>query len=163
MNGLESQDKPGLDTSKVEPTNRIGIYIRSYSESSGVTVMQERRLRETIDSMNRYRPFGEVVEVFKDHGMSFDIDLRPGIRALKRAVRRKQVTLVFVPELRDLATLPRDLFRLLRFFDRHRCGLRSTHEYLLYEDLRFVAPKSGKDAVEGLKSVSGGLENEPAQ
>ena len=164
MSELISQDKSESATSQAEPTNRIGIYVRSYSVTSDFVETQERRLREIIARRNRYHPLGEVVEVFKDRGPHYDTYSRPGLQALMSAIRRKRVTLVFVPEFRDLAMLPRDLFRLLRFFDRHRCGLRSEHEYLLFEDLRFSEPKSavGVASDAALKVVSGGSENEPA-
>ncbi len=165
MSELMSQDKPESAESPPEPINRIAIYVRSYSATSDFVASQEQRLREFIARRNRYRPFGEVVEVFKDQGPHYDTYSRPGLQALMSAIRSKRVTLVFVPEFRDLAMLPRDLFRLLRFFDRHRCGLRSEHEYLLFEDLRFSEPKSGTGVAPDaeLKVVSGGLGNEPAQ
>ena len=165
MSELMSQDRPESAASQPEPTNRIAIYVRSYSMTSDFSATQERRLREIIAGLNRYRPLGEVVEVFKDRGPHYDTYSRPGLRALMSAIRRERVTLVFVPEFRDLAMLPRDLFRLLRFFDRHRCGLRSEHEYLLFEDLRFGEPKGaiGVAPEAALKVVSGRLENEPAQ
>jgi hypothetical protein len=147
MSELEFQSQLGADVGNLALANRIGIYIRSYSTTGGFAAMQEQRLREIIDRMNRYSPLGAVVEVFKDEGLGFGDDPRPGIQALKRAICKKQITLVFVPEFRELATLPQDFLRLLRFFARHRCGLRSAHEYLLFEDLRLVALPRNKEAV----------------
>jgi hypothetical protein len=51
------------------------------------------------------------------------------------AIEQKQVTLVFVPEFRDLTLLTRDFLAVLNMFDRNGCGLRSANEYLLYERL----------------------------
>jgi DNA invertase Pin-like site-specific DNA recombinase len=134
QNTSNAKAEPGLE--KPEPINKIAIYLRSYSDNESYTTVQERELREFVDRYNRNRPWGEVVKVFRDQGMLLDTFTRPGLRALMRAIRRRQVTLVLVPEFRDLAVLPRDLFRVLRFLDRYRCGLRSRHEYLLFEDLR---------------------------
>ena len=168
MSGLNSLGKPELAPAPAGPMNRIGIYIRSYSETSDLPAMQETRIRETIAGLNRYHALGEVTEVFIDRGHLFDFYSRPGLRALMRAVRAKRITLVFVPEFRDLATLPRDLFRVFRFLDRHRCGLRSPHEYLLFEDLRFGIEKTSVESVaqaapDGLKAASEDSGNEPAR
>jgi DNA invertase Pin-like site-specific DNA recombinase len=121
--------------SKPERINRIAIYLQSYSKNPSYINTQENELRKYVESTNQYRRFGEVVEVFNDCGMEFYSLERPGLQSLMRSVQKKQVTLVLVPEFRDLAVLPRELFQILRFFDRHRCGLRSLHDYLLYEDL----------------------------
>ena len=121
--------------SKPERINKIAIYLRSYSNNPSYIDIQENDLRRYVENTNRYRRFGEVVDVFRDCGTALYSLERPGIQSLMRSIQNKQVTLVLVPEFRDLAVLPRELFQILHFLDRHRCGLRSMHEYLLYEDL----------------------------
>jgi DNA invertase Pin-like site-specific DNA recombinase len=138
MSTSNPSDLPGDQSGSKVParTNKIAIYLRSYTRDSSYADMQEQRLRELVESRNRHYPFGEVVEVFRDSGHVFGAFNRSALTQMLRAIRKRRMTLVLVPEFRDLATLPRDLFRLLRFFDRHRCGLRSLGEYLLFEDLR---------------------------
>jgi hypothetical protein len=168
MSEEELSVKPGISVKLVEPENRIGLYVRSFSEDGHFAETMESRLRETVDRLNRYRRLGEVVAVFRDQGRLFEPNSCFGLRALKKAVRKKQVTLVFVPEFRDLTVSFRELLRLLRFLDRHGCGLRSLNEYLLYEDLseerrklaaQAIPPTSGNT----LMGVSKESENEPAR
>ena len=165
MSALNIQDKARSEPSSGEPTNRIGIYVRTFSATGGFAEIQEKRVREKIADMNRYRPLGEVVEVFRDHGLCHDTFSRPGFLALLRAIRRKQVTLVMVPEFHDLMALQRDLPRILRVFLRHRCGLRSLQEYLLYEDLSVetskpvVTAKPAPTESAAVTVASGGSEN----
>jgi DNA invertase Pin-like site-specific DNA recombinase len=153
MSDANSQNKSDSvsESTSHEPTNKIAIYLRSYTANESYVAMQERELREFVDRYNRHRPWGEVVAVFRDQGLVLDTFARPGLRALMSAIRRRQVTLILVPEFRDLAVLPREFFRILRFLDRYGCGLRSQHEYLLFERLR----DDGELSMDQVKSGTG--------
>ncbi len=129
MNQEISSNEPKSDD--INRGNKIALYVSCFSTDGQYASMLEKKLRDEVESLNQYRNLGEIVEVFKDQGMPFELSLRPALQALLHAVLRKQVTLVMVPEFRDLSSRSREVFDLFRFFDEHGCGLRSLNEKLL--------------------------------
>jgi hypothetical protein len=115
--------------------NKIAIYLKTFGSDSRYIDEKEKELRECIERLNRYHYLGEIVGVFRDFETTEFSTSLPSFKLLMNAVEQKQVTLVFIPEFRDLTFLTRDFLQLLSIFDRNGCGLRSANEYLLYERL----------------------------
>lgn len=130
MSVAQSQDRPA---------NRIALYLRTFSTDGRYAKMLETELREEIAAISRYRNVGSIDYVFNDEGQSLAPKGRPGLRALMDAVEARKVDLVWVPEFLDLAAYAPDLIELIQFLRRNGCGLRSRHEYLLFESRRPAA------------------------
>jgi len=77
--------------SKTPSGYRVGIYLRVSTEEQaenpeGSIKNQEERLREFVKLKNMVEPFGEVVKVYSDPGVSAKDMNRPGFKLILRAI-----------------------------------------------------------------------------
>ena len=80
---------------------KIAAYLRVSTEEQaenpeGSIKNQEQRLREYVDLKNLVEPFGEIVAVYSDPGVSAKDMRRPGFQKMLKAIENHQVNLVLV-------------------------------------------------------------------
>ncbi len=112
---------------------KCAIYTRVSTEEQaenpeGSIKNQELRLREFVRLKNFTAPFGEVVAVFSDPGVSAKDMNRPGFQKLLRAIEKKEVNAVLVTELSRFTRSMRDFCLLQDFLKRQGCQFLSMRE-----------------------------------
>ena len=112
---------------------KCAIYTRVSTEEQaenpeGSIKNQELRLREFVKLKNMVSPFGEVVTVFSDPGVSAKDMNRPAFQQLLRAIEDSQVNLVLVTELSRFTRSMKDFSLLQEFLKKHGCEFLSMRE-----------------------------------
>ncbi len=112
---------------------RISIYTRVSTEEQaenpeGSIKNQEMRLREYVKLKNMMEPFGEIVAVFSDPGVSAKDMNRPGFQRMLKAIERGEVDLVLVTELSRFSRSTKDFANLQDFLEDHGCKFMSIRE-----------------------------------
>ncbi len=120
--------------SKVNPKGfRIAIYTRVSTEEQaenpeGSIKNQEERLREYVKLKNMVEPFGEVVAVFSDPGISAKNMNRPSFQKMLKAIECREIDLVLVTELSRFSRSTKDFAILQEFLEEHGCKFMSIRE-----------------------------------
>ena len=70
-------------------------------------------------------PFGEVVEVFVDAGISAKDMNRPALQRLLQKIQNKEINLVLVTELSRFTRSIKDFSILWEFLEKHQCKFMS--------------------------------------
>lgn len=112
---------------------KCAIYTRVSTEEQaenpeGSIKNQELRLREYVKLKGMVGPFGKVVAVFSDPGVSAKDMNRPGFQKMLRAVERKEINLILVTELSRFTRSMKDFSLLQEFMKRHACEFLSLRE-----------------------------------
>ncbi len=112
---------------------KCAIYTRVSTEEQaenpeGSIKNQELRLREFVKLKSMVGPFGEVVTVFSDPGVSAKDMNRPAFQKMLRAVERKEINLILVTELSRFTRSMKDFSLLQEFMKRHGCEFLSLRE-----------------------------------
>ena len=112
---------------------RCSIYVRVSTEEQaenpeGSIKNQELRLREFVKLKNLVAPFGEVVAVYSDPGVSAKDMHRPAFQKMLRAIESRQVNLILVTELSRFTLSMKDFSLLQEFMKKHGCGFLSLRE-----------------------------------
>ena len=113
--------------------HKIAIYTRVSTEEQaenpeGSIKNQELRLREYIQLKNQMEPFGEVVGVYSDPGISAKNMKRPSFQKMLTAIKNKEVTLVLVTELSRFSRSTKDFAMLQEFLETNNCKFMSLRE-----------------------------------
>ncbi len=110
----------GLKNKQQQTSNifKIAIYVRVSTEEQaenpeGSIKNQELRLRDYIQLKNQIEPFGEVVSVYSDPGVS---------------VKNKEINLVLVTELSRFSRSTKDFALLQEFLEQNSCKFVSFRE-----------------------------------
>ncbi len=116
-----------------KPNYKIGLYVRVSTEEQalnpeGSIKSQEQRLRETVDWKNRYAPFGEIVGVYIDAGISAKDMNRPKLQEMLTAIKAKQINLVMVTELSRLSRDMHDFLSMWNLMRNEECNFTSLRE-----------------------------------
>ncbi len=112
---------------------KCAIYTRVSTEEQaenpeGSIKNQELRLREFVKLKSMVGPFGEVVSVFSDPGVSAKDMNRPAFQKMLRAVERKEINLILVTELSRFTRSMKDFSLLQEFMKRNGCEFLSLRE-----------------------------------
>lgn len=112
---------------------KCAIYTRVSTEEQaenpeGSIKNQELRLREFVKLKNMVSPFGEVVTVFSDPGVSAKDMNRPAFQQLLHAIEEGKVNLVLVTELSRFTRSMKDFSLLQEFLKKHGCEFLSMRE-----------------------------------
>lgn len=112
---------------------KCAIYTRVSTEEQaenpeGSIKNQELRLREFVKLKNMVSPFGEVVTVFSDPGISAKDMNRPAFQQLLHAIEEGQVNLVLVTEISRFTRSMKDFSLLQEFLKKHGCEFLSMRE-----------------------------------
>lgn len=112
---------------------KIAIYTRVSTEEQaenpeGSIKNQEQRIREFIKLKNMVEPFGEVVAIFSDPGVSAKDMNRPGFQKMLTAIQLGDVNLVLVTELSRFSRSTKDFTALQEFLEEHDCKFLSMRE-----------------------------------
>ncbi len=112
---------------------KCAIYTRVSTEEQaenpeGSIRNQELRLREFVKLKNLMSPFGEVVQVFSDPGISAKDMNRPGFQKMLRAIEKREVNIVLVTELSRFTRSMKDFSLLQEFLKKHDCEFLSLRE-----------------------------------
>ncbi len=112
---------------------KCAIYTRVSTEEQaenpeGSIKNQELRLREYVKLKGMVGPFGEVVAVFSDPGVSAKDMNRPGFQKMLRAVERREINLILVTELSRFTRSMKDFSLLQEFMNRNSCEFLSLRE-----------------------------------
>lgn len=112
---------------------KIAAYIRVSTEEQaenpeGSIKNQEQRIQEYVKTKNGDGPFGEIVEVFCDPGISAKDMNRPALQRMLSAIRRGDVNLVVVTEISRLSRAMRDFTLLWDFLKEHDCQFQSLRD-----------------------------------
>nr|BFD66927.1 hypothetical protein HAGR004_19490 [Bdellovibrio sp. HAGR004] len=112
---------------------RIAIYTRVSTEEQaenpeGSIKNQELRLREYVNLKNLVEPFGEIVSVFSDPGVSAKDMKRPAFQKMLRAIENHEIDLVLVTELSRFSRSTKDFALLQEFLKEHECKFMSIRE-----------------------------------
>lgn len=112
---------------------RISIYTRVSTEEQaenpeGSIKNQEMRLREYVKLKNMMEPFGEIVAVFSDPGVSAKDMNRPGFQRMLKSIERREVDLVLVTELSRFSRSTKDFANLQVFLEDNNCKFMSIRE-----------------------------------
>lgn len=112
---------------------KIAIYLRVSTEEQaenpeGSIKNQEQRIREFIKLKNMVEPFGEVVAVFSDPGVSAKDMNRPGFQRMLTVIQLGEVNLVLVTELSRFSRSTKDFAALQEFLEEHDCKFLSMRE-----------------------------------
>lgn len=112
---------------------RIAIYTRVSTEEQaenpeGSIKNQEQRLREYVKLKNMVEPFGEVVKVFSDPGVSAKDMNRPGFQKMLKSIERREIDLVLVTELSRFSRSTKDFAILQEFLSENNCKFMSLRE-----------------------------------
>ena len=89
---------------------------------------QEMRLREYVKLKNLMEPFGEIVSLHSDPGVSAKDMNRPGFQKMLAAIERHEVDLVLVTELSRFSRSTKDFANLQEFLEDHDCKFMSIRE-----------------------------------
>lgn len=119
--------------SKPQGPFRIAIYTRVSSEEQaenpeGSIKNQEQRLREYVKLKNMVEPFGEIVDVFSDPGVSAKDMNRPGFQKMLKKIERQEIDLVLVTELSRFSRSTKDFALLQEFLEEKSCKFMSIRE-----------------------------------
>jgi site-specific DNA recombinase len=114
-------------------TYKIGVYVRVSTEEQaenpeGSIKNQEERLRDFIKLKNHMQPFGEIVDVFVDAGISAKDMNRPSLKRLLSQIESKEIDMVLVTELSRFTRSMKDFSILREFLQRHNCQFLSLRE-----------------------------------
>ena len=112
---------------------RISIYTRVSTEEQaenpeGSIRNQEMRLREYVKLKNLMEPFGEIVSLYSDPGVSAKDMNRPGFQKMLAAIERREIDLVLVTELSRFSRSTKDFANLQEFLEDHDCKFMSIRE-----------------------------------
>lgn len=112
---------------------KIGIYVRVSTEEQaenpeGSIKTQEQRLREYIKLKNMVEPFGEVIHVFSDPGVSAKDMRRPGFQKMIKAITDHEIDMVLVTELSRFSRSTKDFTMLQEFLEENDCKFLSLRE-----------------------------------
>ncbi|RYZ78599.1 MAG: recombinase family protein, partial [Proteobacteria bacterium] len=112
---------------------KIGAYIRVSTEEQaenpeGSIKNQESRLRDYVAMKKQDGPFGELVEVFCDPGVSAKDMNRPAFQRLLRNIQAGEINLVLVTELSRLTRSTKDFAILWEFMNEHGCKFQSLRD-----------------------------------
>lgn len=112
---------------------KVGIYIRVSTEEQaenpeGSIKNQEQRLRDYIKMKNADCPWGEIVEVFNDPGISAKDMNRPALRRMLAMIQREEINLVLVTEISRLTRSTKDFANLWEFLKDHNCQFQSLRD-----------------------------------
>ena len=112
---------------------RVCLYLRVSTEEQaenpeGSIKNQEQRLREFIKLKNTIEPFGEIVAVYTDPGISAKDMNRPGFQKMLLAIEKGDVNLVLVTELSRFSRSTKDFTILQEFLEEHGCKFLSLRE-----------------------------------
>lgn len=114
-------------------TYKIGVYVRVSTEEQaenpeGSIKNQEERLRDFIKLKNHMQPFGEIVDVFVDAGISAKDMNRPSLKRLLSQIESKEIDMVLVTELSRFTRSMKDFSILREFLQKHNCQFLSLRE-----------------------------------
>jgi len=112
---------------------RICIYLRVSTEEQasnpeGSIKTQEQRLREFVKLKNSMEPFGEIVAVFSDPGVSAKDMNRPGFQKMLLSIEKGDIDLVLVTELSRFSRSTKDFTMLQDYLENHGCKFMSLRE-----------------------------------
>lgn len=112
---------------------KIGAYIRVSTEEQaenpeGSIKNQEARLRDYVKMKNQDAPFGEIIEVFCDPGVSAKDMNRPAFQRLLRDIQSGEINLVLVTEVSRLTRSTKDFAILWEFMNEHGCKFQSLRD-----------------------------------
>ncbi len=112
---------------------RISLYTRVSTEEQaenpeGSIKNQEMRLREYVNLKNMMEPFGEIVSVYSDPGVSAKDMNRPSFQKMLKAIERREIDLVLVTELSRFSRSTKDFANLQVFLEDHQCKFMSIRE-----------------------------------
>ncbi|MBL7554738.1 MAG: recombinase family protein [Bdellovibrionaceae bacterium] len=112
---------------------RISLYIRVSTEEQaenpeGSIKNQEMRLREYVKLKNMMEPFGEIVSVYSDPGVSAKDMNRPSFQKMLQAIERREIDLVLVTELSRFSRSTKDFAILQEFLENNDCKFMSIRE-----------------------------------
>ena len=123
-----------MRTSKRLPQKyKVAIYIRVSTEEQaenpeGSIKNQEQRLRDYVKMKNADGPWGEIVEVFNDPGISAKDMNRPALRRMLTMIQREEINLVLVTEISRLTRSTKDFANLWEFLKEHNCQFQSLRD-----------------------------------
>lgn len=108
---------------------RIGAYCRCSTEEQatpeGSIKNQEHRLREFVQLKQFSGPFGEIVDVFIDAGISGKNMDRPAFQQMLTKIQSKEINMVLVTELSRFTRSIKDFSILNDFLAKHGCKFSS--------------------------------------
>jgi DNA invertase Pin-like site-specific DNA recombinase len=109
---------------------KVGLYVRVSTEEQaenpeGSIKNQEERLKEFVKLKQMVAPFGEVVEVFVDAGISAKDMNRPALQRLLQKIQSKEINLILVTELSRFTRSIKDFSILWEFLEKHQCKFMS--------------------------------------
>lgn len=112
---------------------RICLYLRVSTEEQaenpeGSIKNQEHRLREFVRLKNSVEPFGEIVAIYSDPGVSAKNMNRPGFQKMLNAIGKGEVDLVLVTELSRFSRSTKDFTMLQEYLEEHGCKFTSLRE-----------------------------------
>jgi site-specific DNA recombinase len=130
---MRTQRKSLTQTKAKTSGYRISVYVRVSTEEQaenpeGSIKNQEQRLREFVKIKNLIEPFGEIVAVFSDPGVSAKDMNRPGFQKMLRAIESHEVDMVLVTELSRFSRSTKDFAMLQEFLEAHECKFLSIRE-----------------------------------
>lgn len=123
-----------MRTNKNVPNKyKVGIYIRVSTEEQaenpeGSIKNQEQRLRDYVKMKNVDGPWGEIVEIFNDPGISAKDMNRPALRRMLATIQREEINLVLVTEISRLTRSTKDFANLWEFLKDHNCQFQSLRD-----------------------------------
>ncbi len=112
---------------------KVGIYIRVSTEEQaenpeGSIKNQEQRLRDYVKMRNTDGPWGDIVEIFNDPGISAKDMNRPALKRMLAMVHREEINLVLVTEISRLTRSIKDFVNLWDFMKDHDCKFQSLRD-----------------------------------
>lgn len=112
---------------------RIGAYVRVSTEEQaenpeGSIKNQEQRLREFVHLKQMVGPFGEIVEVFTDAGISAKDMNRPAFQRLLSKIEAREINMVLVTELSRFTRSVKDFSILWEYLAKHKCQFTSIRD-----------------------------------
>ena len=109
--------------------HRIALYLRTASEdqrdSQNFLEAQEKNLRNLIRSRNRREHFGKIVKRCADSACSGMDHDRSGLKALLKAVKRKEIDVVLVSEVARLSRSMKHLVEIMTTMAVNQCRLET--------------------------------------
>ena len=112
---------------------KVGIYIRVSTEEQaenpeGSIKNQEQRLIDYVKLKNADGPWGEIVEIFNDPGISAKDMNRPALRRMLAMIQREEINLVLVTEISRLTRSTKDFANLWDFLKDNNCQFQSLRD-----------------------------------
>ena len=112
---------------------KIAAYVRVSTEEQaanpeGSVKNQEQRIREYVRHRNLDLPFGEIIEVFCDPGISAKNMNRPSLQRMLTQVQMGLIDLVIVSDLSRLTRSTKDFALLWDFLRDQGCKFQSLRE-----------------------------------